>query len=521
MIAHINRIFVVTLLAALAACGRGGRDNTPPATPAPTPAAPQRGTLIQNPPPRTMSLSASDLSVILGLGATGQRIMQLVSAPKCGIDIHQLRYNTVDPAGQSTTASGAMMIPTGSDAACQGPRPIVVYAHGTIVEREFDIANIRDDNNVEGLLIAATFTAQGYIVVAPNYAGIGTTTLPYHPYLNADQQSKDTADALTAARSALPTSFAPSATDSGKLFLTGYSQGGYVALATHRLLQQNGAAVTASAPMSGPYALAAFGDAVFYGQVVASAPLFFAYAATGYQRAYGNVYANLTDLFEARYATGIDSLLPTLQTRGALFSQGRLPRDQLFDSTPPDPAFAPYTPATAPRDLAPVFAKGFGADRLITNAYRLAYLRDAQANPDGAFPNTTDGRPAVNPQNGLRLALKRNDLRDWAPTAPVLLCAGHDDPTVLYMNTELMQGFWSASGAPVSAKVLDVDGNTSLNDPDATLKVGFDAAKQLVAAAAIAGGATDNGAAAVADVYHSTLVPPFCLAAAKTFFSGR
>jgi hypothetical protein len=53
------------------------------------------------------------------------------------------------------------------------------------------------------------FAAEGYIVVAPNYVGYDTSTLGYHPYLNADQQSKDMIDALTAARSALPTADAP------------------------------------------------------------------------------------------------------------------------------------------------------------------------------------------------------------------------------------------------------------------------------------------------------------------------
>ena len=68
------------------------------------------------------------------------------------------------------------------------------------------------------------FAAEGYIVVAPNYLGYDTSTLPYHPYLNGDQQSKDMIDALTAARSALPTSNAPNTRDGGKLFITGYSQ---------------------------------------------------------------------------------------------------------------------------------------------------------------------------------------------------------------------------------------------------------------------------------------------------------
>src|SRR5262249_16899693 len=148
-----------------------------------------------------------------------------------------------------------------------------LYAHGTTTERDFNIANLDDSDNAEGLLIAAVFAAHGYIVVAPNYAGYDTSTLGYTPYLNADQSSKDMIDPLPAALSALPTSFAPGTTDNGKLFITGYSQGGHVAMATHRALQTAGSAVTASAPMSGPYAMAAFGDAIFFGNVNSSAPI--------------------------------------------------------------------------------------------------------------------------------------------------------------------------------------------------------------------------------------------------------
>ena len=34
-------------------------------------------------------------------------------------------------------------------------------------------------------MIAAMYAAQGFIVVAPNYAGYDISTLGYHPYLNA------------------------------------------------------------------------------------------------------------------------------------------------------------------------------------------------------------------------------------------------------------------------------------------------------------------------------------------------
>lgn len=503
----------------LAACS-GGDDDPPAAEPAPA-NPPARGSLIESPPPRTASLSASSLLAAMASVPEAQQLLELIAPPKCGIDIHYLQYNTVDPAGAATTASGAMMIPTGTDPACQGPRPIVVYAHGTRVERDLNQADITNEDNLEALLAAVAFTAQGYVLVAPNYVGFDTSTLPYHPYLNADQQSKDVVDALTAARGALPTSFAPTVTDSGKLFLTGYSQGGHVAMATHRLLQQSGATVTASAPMSGPYAIAAFADAVFYGQVTRTTPLFLTYIAVGYQRAYGNVYASPTDIFEARYATGIETLLPSAVPRTQLFAEGKLPRDQLFSGTPPDPSYAQFTPATTPAELAHVFAAGFGTENLVTNSFRLAYLQDAQANPDGAFPAVTDGRPAANPANGLRQAFKTNDLRNWTPTSPVLLCAGDGDPTVLYMNTQLIRDYWTTSGTTAEIRVLDLDSDVSLDDPYAARKLGFAAAKAAVAAAAVAGGATDNGVAAVTESYHSTLVPPFCLSAAKSFFDER
>jgi predicted esterase len=505
----------------LAACSNNDDDDDAPDTgqveppPPPTP-----GTLIESPPPRIGSFAIPDLINLVNVNSTAGRIVDFIVDPECGVDVHQIRYNTLDPAGQPTTASGALMIPTGTNAACTGARPIVVYAHGTSAEKSYNIANLSNPDNAEGLLIAATFAAQGYIVVAPNYAGFDTSTLPYHPYLHAEQQAKDTSDALTAARSALPTSTAPTVTDSGRLFITGYSQGGHVAMATHRLLQTNGVPVTASAPMSGPYALAAFGDAVFQGQVIGGAPLFVGWLMTAYQRAYGNIYAAPTDAFEARYATGIDALLPTTGTRSQLYDQGLLPREQLFSSTPPDPAYAAYTPATTPTDLAFVFARGFGTENLITNSFRGSYLQDSLAHPDGGFPTVTDGLPAAAPANPLRIAFKANDLRNWSPTSPVLLCAGHDDPTVLYMNTELMQRYWTSVGVTASIRVLDVDDDPSLGDDDATIKLGFNTAKASIAAAAIAGGATDGGAVAVAEAYHSSLVPPFCLAAVQSYFDG-
>ena len=289
------------------------------------------------------------------------------------------------------------MVPNDSAAPCQGERPIVLYAHGTNTDKAFNMADLEASDSSEGLLMAAVFAAEGYIVVAPNYVGYDTSTLGYHPYLNGEQQSNDMIDALTAARSALPTADAPDTTDGGQLMVTGYSQGGYVAMATHRALQEAGETVTASAPMSGPYALSAFSDAIFQGQVTGGSPVNLTLLLTSYQNAYGNLYASTTDVYEAQYATDIETLLPSTTPLGELEDQGKLPDTALFSSTPPDPAYADMTPATTPSNLAAVFALGFGTDHLLTNDFRLAYLQDADVNPDGGFPTLSDGLPPANP----------------------------------------------------------------------------------------------------------------------------
>ncbi len=116
--------------------------------------------------------------------------------------------------------------------------------------------------------------------------------------------------------------------------------------------------------MSGPYALGAFGDAVYYGNVnlgaTVSRP---SLLAASYQKAYGNLYAQPSDCFEAAYATGIEQLLPSATPLASAGGPGQAPQTQLFSSTPPAPAFAAITPPTQPPALAPLFALGFGRNR--------------------------------------------------------------------------------------------------------------------------------------------------------------
>ena len=517
---HTARPLTIAALAMLllAGCSSSSKSGTTPGMPS----TPERGQLLTNPPTLLASYGVGDLLGLLGVDPLGQELLSLSYSPVCTINVYRLQYETVGAKSEPTTATGALMVPGGSGSSCSGPRPIVAYAHGTSPHKDYDIAQLSGSNaNSEGLILAALFAADGYIVVAPNYAGYDTSTLSYHPYLVGAQQADDMMDALTAARSALPVAAAANVTDDHKLYVTGYSQGGYVAMATHRALQAAGQTVSAAATLSGPYALAAFGDAIFLGEVNASATENVALLANAYQNAYENLYSQPTDIFAMPYAGDIAGLLPSTTPISTLYAENLLPQNALFSSTPPAPQYASITPATTPANLASVFAQGFGSAYLIIDSYRLTYLEDQQANPDGGFPGLTTGLPAASPANTLRQDLKTNDLRNWTPSAPLLLCGGNEDPDVFFFNTQLMQSYWAANSPAAPVTVTDLDSSPTAGDPYANEKSGFAAAVKAVELAAIAGGATDGGHAAVLADYHAQLLPPFCLAAAKSFFDAH
>jgi hypothetical protein len=505
---HQSHAWKLCLVAAaalgLAACGSDTSSGVTNTT------STARGSLIHDPPFRIASLDAATFNAELAASASGAQLLEVAGTPTCGVDFYYIQYNTVDGGGNPTTASGALMVPTGSAAPCNGGRPIVLYGHGTNTDRSLNLADITNTSNTEGALIAAMFAAQGFIVVAPNYAGYDSSTLDYHPYLNADQQSKDMIDALTAARTALPHTLTTSTTDGGKLFITGYSQGGHVAMATHRAMQAAGMTVTAEAGMSGPYALEAFADAVFYGQVNIGSTVFTPLLVTSYQKAYGNIYQALTDVYEANYAPNMADVLPSVTPLATLFSNGTLPEAALFNSTPPETGNATLDAYLAVPSN-PVFAAGFGTSNLVTNNFRLAYVLDAVASPDGAVPTLTAGVPvAANPQNTLRIAFKTNDLRNWIPQAPVLMCGGDQDPTVFFLNTQVMQQYWSALPAG-AITVVDVNAPvTGPTDPFAAAKVGYQTT--------IAGIAATQGESAAVQAIHATEAP-FCSAVARGFFA--
>jgi hypothetical protein len=542
------------------------------------------GALLQG-PTQTLSVSAAQFTAMLANGgASGRALLGLstgdlsgATALPCGVAVYHYEYRSVGGRGNPVTASGALMLPTGSGATCGGRRPLVEYAHGTNLNRSYDLAALGDPGNPawsESALIAAMYAAQGYIVVAPNYVGYDTSSASYHPYLVKTEQSDDMIDGLKAARRALhrlggddddQRGMPRAARPNHQLFLTGYSQGGYVALATEQAMQRRGMHVTAASPGSGPYALAAMVDYIFLGHPDLGAPSLGSLLVEAYQHSYGNVYATPQQLFTNGLYTPLpyadaaaanssplaanppmfDALAPTLAQVGTLPADagasadatlnavfpatvppyGSLPYltpdnqvvaqpvwTELFDTAGKASPFAPYNAYGSA--FLPLWASYFstsGTDNLITQGYRADYLADAALNPDGLFTGTT-GMPTRNASNGLREDLAANDLRGYRPKAPTMLCGGSGDPTVYYpLNTAVMQSEW---GQPTNTLFsLDVDPYSAAETS------GPSAAFADVQHAFQAWKAGEASPLAELESYHGT-VGVYCALAARQFFSS-
>lgn len=507
---RINVRLAITsgLIFGLAACGGGGggSDSSSGDSTTPPPVidhSGERGSLVQNPPLRSLSLDTAGLQ--LQLTHFGPLLGNNAGVPKCGIDFYHFEYGTVGAANEKTAASGALMVPTGTDPACTKPHPVLLYGHGSSLQHNVNMADITSANSYNGTTatIAALYVAQGYIAVAPNYAGYDTSGLNYHSEHIAEQNGKDMIDALTAARKAF-SKLAKPVTENGKLFLSGYSEGGYVTMATHRAMQAAGIKVTASVPQSGAYAASAGWEGLgmpgalddLSGQNL-DTRLRYVLQFTAYQKAYGNLYGAPSELYPNTYSAAMETLLPTNLDPSSLVALGLFPPYLLAKDMPN------YS------GLTPLEQSYYGppAQSLLNTSYVTGFLADIASNPCPVFSSSAP--LDCTPTHPLRIAGIKNDLRTWTPVAPMLICGGHADPDVGFAHAQLTQAYFAAHGTMIP--LLDVDSAVTANDPYAKAKSVFLAARQNVIDAGGDPGSVDN--------YHGYMVSAACNIAARDFFS--
>ena len=208
------------LIAALTACGGGDGEAPGPDQPV-VPVNPAGAGQLQS---ATLLGSIAATDIAQALQAQDSRIPDLV--PRYDVLAYRLEYTTSDVNGQPIRASGLVGVPAKAAGAAS---PVLSYQHGTIF-RDSEAPS----NNAVASEVALVMASVGYIVLAPDYVGYGASKGAPHPYLLSGPSAAAVVDFLTAAQTWRRQQ---GVADNGQLFMTGYSEGGYVTLAAHRALQ--------------------------------------------------------------------------------------------------------------------------------------------------------------------------------------------------------------------------------------------------------------------------------------------
>jgi hypothetical protein len=97
--------------------------------------------------------------------------------------------------------------------------------------------------------------------------------------------------------------------------------------------------------------------------------VFFPMITTSWQKQFGNVDATPSNIYEDKYASGIDTLLSSYLSSDDLYSSGKLPRYAFF------PANATPGPVNTSEAI------NYGADNLVRESYLTTWFNDVQAKP--------------------------------------------------------------------------------------------------------------------------------------------
>lgn len=160
--------------------------------------------------------------------------------------LYRIVYPTQDVDGSSTLVSGLVAIPATRDI-----KGVVSWQHGTNTYRPNSISK---PSIPEGLGVAALFASDRYIMVAPDYIGLGTSTRR-HPYYHWPSTVSTVVDLLHIAELMLESIADRPDHD---LYLAGFSQGGGATAAVQRSLEQDnptGLRLSAAATISGAFNL--------------------------------------------------------------------------------------------------------------------------------------------------------------------------------------------------------------------------------------------------------------------------
>jgi len=251
-----------------------------------------QGTIIED--SLMMHLTPQDIDDLLAANGLPSGILPL----DYGVDVHRIVYDTPDPNGNLTYASGLVFIP--KEVEC--PMPLFTYLHGTKSLKMQTFYYFQDE-----WFLGAVMASSGYVASLPDYLGLGYSP-GLHPYQHARSEATASIDLLRVARTICTQE---EVALNGQLFITGYSQGGHATMATHRMIQEeysNEFTVTASAPGGGPYDMSGNQFDMVAAMEPYSVPGYLPYVILSYQSIYGGFYDDYSEIFVSPY----DETLPPL-----------------------------------------------------------------------------------------------------------------------------------------------------------------------------------------------------------------
>lgn len=369
---YINYLHVI-LFTLLTACGGGGYS-----TQECKPIESNRGNLVSASSTTTYTLAdVQNIPVNVLPGLFSSHVSQM----KTGVSAHKIIYKTVNPAGNSISVSGLLLLPDTSSAQTTA---IVSYQHGTI------FGDLRAPTNQAFYkYIGAMIASMDHIVVIPDYIGYGESVTELHPYMHAESLTDSTIDLIKAVKTHLASKgFATN----GQLFLGGFSEGAYAAVATHKMIQEcytGELSVTATSAGAGSYDLATTSRTLLDLDTLPSG----AYVAFVY-KAYDTIYGfnRISAVFNEPYATRVNTYF-----------------DGSYDDPEVEAAIINVT----------------------SSLFKEPFLSDFRA----------DGETAI------KQRLAENNVYDWKPTSPVRFFHGPDDITSPYANSVTAVDTMQANGA--------------------------------------------------------------------------
>jgi len=159
-------------------------------------------------------------------GAPGELIAsEKVDVPGLEGTLYRVMYHSQSIQGADIPVTGMIAVPT--TPAPAGGFPVVSWAHGTTGLADACTPSIDPADDVE---LANALLAQGYVVTATDYEGLGTPGR--HPYIAGVSEARGTLDIVRAVQQL------PEANASRDYVVWGHSQGGHAAMFTSHIAEQ-------------------------------------------------------------------------------------------------------------------------------------------------------------------------------------------------------------------------------------------------------------------------------------------